>query len=91
MDDPVFRSELYSNNLLPGSLKSEIKAIPTTAAKAEHFLDCGINNDSANFQKLVKVMKDSTHDRVQMVAIHITDAVESKTKNGTYVRQCLCS
>ena len=64
MDDPCFRSLLYSADLLPGNLKDEVKSMPTRAEKAEHFLDHGINNDTAKFLKLYEVLKKSDDNSV---------------------------
>ena len=64
MDDACFRSTLYSADLLPGNLKDEVKSMSTRADKAEHFLDHGINNDTAKFLKLFEVLKTSDDNSV---------------------------
>ena len=64
MDDPYFRSMLFSANLLPSDLKDKVKSMPTRAEKAEHFLDHGINNDTAKFLKLFDVLKKSDDNSV---------------------------
>ncbi|XP_065910944.1 NLR family CARD domain-containing protein 3-like isoform X2 [Dysidea avara] len=71
MDDPLFRAELCSVGLLPRNLKSEISSKPTSADKAEHFLDNGIKSNSSSFWKLVKVMKNTNDDNVQQLAVQI--------------------
>ena len=62
MDDPYFRTMLFSADLLPGNLKEEVKSKPTRAEKAEHFLDQRINNNATNFIKLLEVMEKCKDD-----------------------------
>lgn len=70
MDDVEFTSQLYSRNLLPGNLKKQVDAKPTTADKAMHFLDYGIepgfsSDDGTLFHDLLSIMNES-NNRVTM-------------------------
>jgi len=56
-DDVYFRSRLETAGLFEGNLKEEVKAKPTSAEKAEHFLD-KIKNDHGRFIKLLTVMEE---------------------------------
>ena len=58
MNDVKFMARLYSAGLLPGNLKEEIQSKPTSAEKADHFLDYGIKNDTDSFNKLLTIMED---------------------------------
>ena len=71
MDDATFRASLYSAGLLPGDLKETVKSKPTRADKAEHFIDHGINNDAANFAKLLEVMEKSGNSSLITLATQI--------------------
>jgi len=62
MDDAYFIASLYSNNLLPGNLKDEVKSKPTRADKVSHFLDKMIEPSiksgiDTTFYGLLKVME----------------------------------
>ena len=70
MDDAVFTAELFSNNLLPGNLKSQIKSEKTSADKAVLFLDSVIepsvtSDGGSSFDKLLHVMEDSEYQHVK--------------------------
>ena len=76
MDDEYFVAELYSNDLLPGDLKNEIKSLTTSAKKASKFLDDVIqpavtNDGDKMFNKLLAVMKSSDKDNVIQLAENI--------------------
>ena len=75
MDDPCFRSMLYSADLLPGNLKDEVKSMPTRAEKAEHFLDHGINNDTTSFIKLLEVLEKTDNKTVINLAERIRNEI----------------
>ena len=95
MDDPCFRSMLYSADLLPGNLKDEVKSMPTRADKAEHFLDHGINNDTAKFLKLFEVLKKSDDNSVIRLTEQLRNkinlqAVGSETKGFYFYCKILC-
>ena len=77
MNDAGFRAKLFSAGLLSGNLKSQIKSLPTSADKAECFLDDGINNDSTSFQKLVAVMERYSIENVKKLANHIKRVIQT--------------
>ena len=83
MDDPCFRSMLYSADLLPGNLKDEVKSMPTRAEKAEHFLDHGINNDTAKFLKLYEVLKKSDDNSVIKLTEQLKNEIDIHAVNVT--------
>jgi len=74
MNDTIFRSELYTADLLPGNLKSQIRLHQTSADKAELFLDDGIKNDVLNFKKLIAVM-EKYDDSVKKLAAQINSEI----------------
>ena len=65
MDDAVFVAKLFSNDLLPGDLKNQLKLVHRTSAdKAVLFLDSVIepsvtSDGGSSFDKLLNVMEDS--------------------------------
>ena len=71
MDDATFRASLRTAGLLPGDLKSAVTSKSTRAEMAEHFLDCGINNNIESFSQLLTVMKNSKHDKLKALASEI--------------------
>ena len=80
MNDVIFISTLYSNSLLPGNLKPIVQSLPTAADKAAKLLDDVIepsikNNASNNFNKLLKVMKESSYDNVNLLAVTIRSSL----------------
>ena len=83
MDDPCFRSLLFSVDLLPGNLKDEVKSMPTRAEKAEHFLDHGINNDTAKFLKLYEVLKKSNDNSVIKLTEQLRKDIDMHAVNIT--------
>ena len=89
MNDPYFRSLLYSADLLPGNLKDEVRALPTRAEKAEHFLDHGINNDTAKFFKLYEVLKKCDDNSVIKLTEQLRNEIDihavSITTTGFYI------
>jgi len=76
MDDPYFRSKLYTAGLLPGNLKEVVKSKPTEAEKAEHFLDSGIKGDCNSFKKLVEVMAEWSGPTVKRLANQIQAKID---------------
>jgi len=79
INDAVFRSQLYSNKLLPGNLKEEIQAKSTKADKAEHFLDNAIKYSAPNFKKLIALML-KYDDVLQKTATDIKKKMEGNGK-----------
>ena len=65
MNDAVFVAKLFSNDLLPGDLKNQLKLVHRTPAdKAILFLDSVIepsvtSGGGGSFDKLLNVMEDS--------------------------------
>ena len=83
MDDAEFRASLKSAGLLPGNLKSVIASKPTSADKAECFLDYGINNDIESFSKLLTVMENSDYDQLKLLVTEIHGkSVPSSVETG---------
>ena len=76
MNDACFRSLLYRADLLPGNLKDEVQSKPTRADKAEHFLDQRINNNVANFTKLLAVLEESKDDNMIKLAKQIRTKID---------------
>jgi len=70
-NDVHFRSCLETAGLFEGNLKEEVKAKPTSAEKAEHFLDHKIKNDHGSFIKLLAVMEEFSSDCVKNLASKI--------------------
>ena len=77
MDDAVFIAKLFSNNLLPGDLKNQLKLLHRTSAdKAVLFLDSVIepsvtSDGGSSFDKLLNVMEDSEYQHVKELAKQI--------------------
>ena len=85
MDDAVFTAELFSNNLLPGNLKSQIKSEKTSADKAALFLDSVIepsvtSDGGSSFYKLLHVMDEYQH--VKELAEQIRDNLRERNNHG---------
>ena len=77
VDDTVFIAELFSNNLLPGDLKNQLKLLHRTSRdKAAFFLDSAIepsvtSDGGSSFDKLLNVMNDSEYQHVKEFAKQI--------------------
>ena len=77
MDDAVFIAKLFSNNLLPGDLKNQLKLLHRTSAdKAVLFLDSVIepsvtSDGGSSFNKLLNVMEGSEYQHVKQLAEQI--------------------
>ena len=82
MDDVIFIARLGAAKLLPGNLKAEIQAKPTSLDKADYFLDHAIkptlkhNKDS--LLKLIKVMQESDRTALNTLAGDIKDKLNLK-------------
>ena len=77
MDDAVFIAKLFSNDLLPGDLKNQLK-LPhrTSADKAVLFLDSVIepsvtSDGGSSFDTLLNVMEDGEYQHVKELAKQI--------------------
>ena len=90
MDDAVFTAELFSNDLLPGDLKNQLKLLHKTSAdKATLLLDSVIqpsvtSDGGSSFDKLLNVMEDSEYQHVKELAKQIRTSLRnrSSTDNG---------
>ena len=92
MDDAVFTTKLFSNNLLPGDLKNQLKLVHRTSAeKADLFLDSAVkpsmtSDGGSSFDKLLHVMEDSEYQHVKELAeeIRISLRKRSSSNHGNY-------
>ena len=75
-NDVYFRSCLETAGLFEGNLKEEVKAKPTSAEKAEHFLDHKIKNDHGSFIKLLTVMEEFSSDSIKNLASKINSDIQ---------------
>ena len=87
MDDSVFTAELFSNRLLPGDLKNQLKLVHRTSAdKALLFLDTVdpsvTSNGGSSFDKLLHVMEDSEYQHVKELAKEIRTSLKRKRLNS---------
>jgi len=80
MDDAIFIANLRSARLLPGNLKAVIKSLPTSADKADHFLDHvilpNISKNHDNFLALMNVMENSDYPSLNKLAEEIKGATK---------------
>ena len=99
MNDCTFTAKLYSQKLLPGNLKEKVKSLPTSADKAEHFLDTMIMQPSAeiinddSFEKLLRIMEDSKFNSLNNLAQQINVRLgkifsSSATNTGKCMHAC---
>ena len=88
MDDAVFTAELFSNDLLPGDLKNQLKLVHRTSAdKAVLFLDSVIeptvtSDGGSSFAKLLYVMEDSEYQHVKELAKEISSLRKRSIPNN---------
>lgn len=79
MDDAIFIAKLVAANLLPGNLKAEVKSLPTSADKADYFLDRmiypNLNNDNSNLCTLLALMEKNKNIAVKNVAAEVKHAI----------------
>ena len=86
MDDPIFISWLFKNDLLPGNSKGEINASTHSSAnKATMFLNTVIQpsievNNGKMFKDLLKVMKDFGDSTLKSLAETISRALNQISK-----------
>lgn len=86
MNDATFISKLYSVQLLPGNIKSQVESQPTQADKAVYFLDHVIKPSvtsgiGRSFENLLTVMEDSEHDGVKELAKMMRNTPEKNQSN----------
>ena len=91
MNDVIFIAELYSAGLLPGNLKEEVQSKPTTADKADHFLQHGIKNDTESFNKLLAVMELYNSDHLRKLAEMLHGKIKSNDIPCLYFKFRLCT
>ena len=93
MDDAVFTTELFSNNLLPGDLKNQLKLVHRTSTeKADLFLDRAVkpsvtsDDAGSSFDKLLHVMEDSEYQHVKELAEEIRTSLRKRSgsDHGNY-------
>ena len=90
MGDVRFIAELFSKGLLPGNLKSQVKAEKTSADKAALFLDDVIepsmtSDGGSSFDKLLNVMMDSEYQHVKELAKQIRILSKRSTNDSGMV------
>ena len=86
MDDVRFITKLYSEHLLPGNLKSRVKALKTSADKAALFLDSVIepsvtSDGGSSFDKLLNIMMDSEYQHVKELSKRIRSNLNKRLDN----------
>ena len=90
MDDAVFTAELFSNDLLPGDLKNQLRLVHRTSAdKAVLFLDSVIepsvtSDGGSSFDKLLHVMEDSEYQHVKELAEQIGTNLSCKRSSSNH-------
>ena len=87
MDDAVFIAKLFSNDLLPGDLKNQLKLLHRTSAdKAALFLDSVLepsvtSDGGSSFDKLLSVMEDCEYQHVKELAKQIKNNLRKRPDN----------
>ena len=82
MDDAMFIAELFSNDLLPGDVKNQLKLLHRTSVdKASLFLDSVIepsvtSDGGSGFDKLLNIMKDSEYPHMKELAKQIRASLQ---------------
>ena len=83
MHDAVFMAKLFTNNLLPGDLHSQVEAKSTSAEKAVLFLDCTIQpalriGEKSSFMRLLKVMQEMDYGNIRLLAHRIKSELKEE-------------
>ena len=87
MDDAVFVAKLFSNDLLPGVLKNQLKLLHRTSAdKAVLFLDSVIepsvtSDGGSSFDKLLHIMEDSEYQHLKELVVQIRTSLLQSHNN----------
>ena len=87
MDDAVFVAKLFSNDLLPGDLKNQLKLLHRTSAdKAALFLDSVIepsvtSDGGSSFDKLLHIMEDSEYQHLKELVVQIRTSLLQSHNN----------
>ena len=75
MDDVTFIAKLRASAILPTYLKVKIKSMPTSAEKANYFLDQvilpNVNDDHSNLDTLLSVMENFGYPLLNKLAVEI--------------------
>ena len=84
MNDECFIGDLFTKELLPGNLKAEIKALPTSVTKASKFLDDVIqppleNDSTILFDILLNLMIECDYLAVKQLAEEIITSLNEKS------------
>ena len=83
VEDTIFLAKLFSCDLLPGNLMSQVMAKETRADKAVCFLNGKINSDISigdfrSFDKLLSIMEDSGNGSLKGLAKEIKTALKTE-------------
>ena len=87
MDDALFIAKLFSNDLLPGDVKNQLKLLHRTSAdKALLFLDSVIepsvtSDDGSSFDKLLNVMESCNYPCVKELANEIRASIRKRSNS----------
>ena len=87
MDDALFIAKLFSNDLLPGDVKNQLKLLHRTSAdKALLFLDSVIepsvtSDDGSSFDKLLNVMESCNYPCVKELANQIRASIRKRSNS----------
>ena len=87
MDDCLFIIELFAHKLLPRDTENQLKALPTQAAKALHFLNYVIKpaldvDDTSSFDNLLSVMEHCSYVHVKNLACEIKSEINKASNIG---------
>ena len=87
MDDTLFITKLSTCKLLPGDTNSQLKALPTQAAKASYFLGHVIKpaldiDNTSSFNELLSVMEHCGYAHVETLSCEI----KSEMNDGSDTR-----
>ena len=87
MDDTLFFAKLSIYKLLPGDTNSQLKSLPTQAAKASYFLDHVIKpaldiDNTSSFDSLLSVMKQCGYVHVEELAFEIKSEMSRASDTG---------
>ena len=87
MDDTLFLTKLSAYKLIPGDTNSQLKSLPTQAAKASYFLDHVIKpaldiGDISSFDNLLSVMEQCGYVHVEKLAFEIKSEMSKANDTG---------
>ena len=86
MDDTIFTAELFSNDLLPGNLKNQLRSLEPSADKAALLLDSVIepsvtSDGGSSFDKLLDIMEDYEYQHVNSHVKELAKQIRTSLKN----------